>query len=516
MKRILSFFSILTILISSCNSAFLDLTPEDQVSSASFFRTEEQFRQALATAYQPLRDVISYDYYGAEMRSDNTHYEFYSIDRGPAYLERENIADFLDVSTNSYTNNLYYQPYKGISRCNIVLDRIAGSSLSDAAKADIEGQAKFLRAWYYFKLVRYFGGVPLFLKEVRTREESYLTRSTADQVYASIIADAKDAIEKLANPVFPQSGVATKGAATMLLAEVYMTQKNYPEAEPLLRNILTMGYSLLPVYADVFKTANKNSRESIFEVQYLQGNQGQQSNFIYIFLPKCTNTTILTGVATNNTSSAGGGWNTPTKDMINAYEAGDKRKDASIAMAEGSYNASLVFTPTALKSIVNYVPPAGKIGVPFIKKYLNPHTVANNTNDNWPVYRYADALLLLAECLNERNKAGEALPYLTEVRDRAFGTGVSPVTTTDQGVLRDIIAHERRVELAFENHRWHDLVRTDKAISVMTAHAVALKAEFPYLPANSYQVDKNKLLFPIPFNERSLNPALTQNDGYTN
>lgn len=299
----------------------------------------------------------------------------------------------------------------------------------------------------------------------------------------------------------------------MLLAEVYMEQEKYAEAETLLNTLPAMGYQLLSDYADVFSTSNKNSTESIFEVQYQQGTQGgQESDFIYRFLPRSTNTTVITGVATNNSSI--GGWNTPTQNMIDAYEPGDSRLEASIGVAEGTYNASNVFTFSANKSIVGYVPATGKVGVPYPKKYLNPHTTAGNTDDNWPIYRYADALLLLAEALNEQERSADALVPLNEVRDRAFGIGVSPVTTTDQEELRDIIAHERRVELAFENHRWHDLVRTGKAIEVMTADGETLKLKYSYLPADSYQVTESRLLFAIPESEREINPDLEQNPGY--
>ncbi|HEY8968522.1 MAG TPA: RagB/SusD family nutrient uptake outer membrane protein, partial [Puia sp.] len=142
------------------------------------------------------------------------------------------------------------------------------------------------------------------------------------------------------------------------------------------------------------------------------------------------------------------------------------------------------------------------------------HTLPNQTNDNWPGYRYAEVLLLLAEALNEQNKTAEALPLLNKVRDRAFGTGVSPITTTNQTTLRNIILHERRVELAFENKRWIDLVRTGNAVQVMNAYGAAMKAQFPYLPANAFNVTENSTLFPVPFTERELNTQLDQNPGY--
>jgi starch-binding outer membrane protein, SusD/RagB family len=508
--------AVLACTVISCKKDFIELSPEDQIAEAKFYKTEAQFRMALAAAYTPLRDLMTNDFYTGEMRSDNTHYQYYQINRGTAYVMREAIADFTDEPTNDYTNAVYFHCFKGISRANIILDRIDGGTLSDAAKNDIVGQAKFLRAFNFFKLVRYFGGVPLFIHEVKEAEESFLPRSSADEVYAQIIDDAKDAIAKLANPAFvanKQSGQATKGAATMLLAEVYMIQKKYADAETLLTSLAGMGYDLLPRYADVFSTANKNSKESIFEVQYLEGLQGgQQSQFIYLFLPRSSNDSLITGVRTDN--SGIGGWNTPTQDLISAYEAGDTRKDASIAVAEGTYNSSNIFTFSANKSIINYTAPAGKVGVPYIKKYLNPHSNPANTNDNWPVYRYADALLLLAEAKNLQGKSGEALIPLNKVRARAFGNATNNITTADPAALTDIIARERRVELAFENHRWHDLVRTGKAIEVMNAFGVKQKQLYSYLSPATYQVNANRLLYPIPQSERELNVDLTQNDGY--
>ncbi|HAZ03300.1 MAG TPA: RagB/SusD family nutrient uptake outer membrane protein [Marinilabiliales bacterium] len=513
MKKIYIIIALLAFTALSCNESFIELTPEDSYSAASFFQTEPQFRQAVTAAYVPLRDLLNNDYFTSEMRSDNTHYQPYPANRGTAYLYRENIADFTDTPVNSYTNAVYFHCYSCISKTNIVIERLKNAEIPEAAKADIDGQAKFLRAWNYFKLVRLFGDVPLFLTEVTKADDAFLPRTATDLIYDRIIADAKDAIAELAAPAkFPQSGQATKGSATMLLAEVYATQKKWAEAETLLSTLSGMGYGLNANYADAFSTTNKNSKESLFEVQYLQGTAAgtAPSNFIYQFLPRTTTTTLITGTTTNNSGT--GGWNTPTQDLISAYEANDKRLDASIGIAEGAYNASNLLVISANKSIVNYTPAAGKVGVPYPKKYLHtPHAAANNSNDNWPIYRYADALLLLAEAQNEQGKSAIALTSLNLVRVRA---GLTASTETNQSLLRNIIAHERRVELAFENHRWHDLVRTEKAVEVMNAYGVKLKQLYSYLTPDSYNVTSDRLLFPIPQSERELNPALTQNNGY--
>lgn len=506
--------TIASLSFSGC-SDFLTLAPEDQVSGSNFFKTEADFTQALHAAYNPLRSVGP-DYYTSEMRSDNTHYEYNPTNQGTAIYMRQDVADFTNNSSNDYSAAIYYDSYRGISRTNVILDRIAGAELTEEASNRIEGQARFLRAFYYFKLVRYFGKVPLYVQEVSDESQAFQPRAAVDEVYAQIIADATQAVALLAAPSdFPQEGYASKGSAAMLLADVYATQKQYAQAEEHLRSLSSMGYDLLPTYAEVFSTANKNSKESIFEVQFMQGLEaGMQSNFIYVFLPRTLNTAIITyGVATNNTSNAGGGWNTPTQEMIDAYEPGDSRLDASIGVAEGTYNTSNYFRLEANRSIVGYTAPAGKVGVPYIKKYLNPHANPNNMHDNWPIYRYADALLLLAEVQNEQGKTADALVHLNRVRRRAMPTA-APLTVSDQAILRDLILKERRIELAFENHRWFDLLRSGRAVEIMTQHAEWMKEHYTYLSDQSYQINADKLLYPIPFAEIGVNPLLDQNNGY--
>ncbi|MBD8487370.1 RagB/SusD family nutrient uptake outer membrane protein [Echinicola sp. CAU 1574] len=505
---------ILNIGLLSCSEDFIDLAPEDQQSGNSFFQTEEQFYQALAAAYTPFRDLLVNDFFTGEMRSDNTHYEYSDINFGTAYIYRRSIADFNDDEFNSYSNAVYFHAYKGISRANIVLDHLESVSLPEETYNDISGQAKFIRALNYFYLVRYFGNVPLYLHEVTSTDGAFLAQSSQKEVYEQIIQDCTESIAQLSAPSkFPQNGMATKGSATMLLGRVHLRQGNYAEAESLFKSLEAIGYGLLDNYADVFNINSKNSIESLFEIQFREGDQGgQQNGFVYSFLPRTTNTSIVTGVATNNSGT--GGWNTPTPEIIAAFEPGDKRKDISIGIAEGTYDASNYFDITANKSIVGYVPEEGKVGVPYIKKYITPHSLPNNTDNNWPIFRYADALLSLAEALNEQGKSIEALSYLNQVRDRAFGENINRVTVSDQTELRDIILHERQVELAFENHRWHDLVRSGKAVSTMNAFGIKQKERFDYLITSTYMVDDHRMLFPIPKSEIDLNPDLIQNPGY--
>jgi hypothetical protein len=278
-----------------------------------------------------------------------------------------------------------------------------------------------------------------------------------------------------------------------------------------LNTLPAMGYGLNTNYADAFLPTNKNGIESLFEVQYLQGTAvGTQPNtVIFQFLPKTTSTALITGAAfPSNTSSSG--WNTPSFDLIATYEPNDKRLDASIGMAEGVFDASFVMTISAVKSVVGYTPAAGKVGTPYIKKYVHgPYVAATNSNDDWPIYRYSEALLLLAEAQNEQNKS--PLTALNAVRTRA---GLIGSTETSQSALRDIILHERRVELAFENKRFHDLQRSDKGLAIMQAYAIQAKAKYTNLVANAFDIQAYKFLFPIPLPEKNLNPGMQQNPGY--
>ncbi|WP_374951341.1 RagB/SusD family nutrient uptake outer membrane protein [Mucilaginibacter sp.] len=511
MKKIYIVLAMLAVSVTACKKDFIDLVPEDSYTDANFYKTADQFKQAVVAAYAPLRDVLLNDYFTSEMHSDNTIYQPYPSNRGTAYLYREQISDFTNTPTNDYANAVWQHCYTGVSRTNIVIERLASSTIDAAVKAPIDGEAKFLRAFYYFKLVRLYGGVPLFLKEVKGTDDAFKNRASVDEVYTQIIADAKDAINELPVPKFPQSGAATKGSATMLLAEVYATQKKWSDAETLLTTLAGMGYGLNANYADAFSPTNKNSKESLFEVQYLNGTVlGTTPNpLTFHFLPRSTNTTIVLGININNSST--GGWNTPSQDLISSYEANDKRLDASIGIVEGAYNASDLFVYSANKSVLNYTPAAGKVGVPYIKKYVHaPLTTTLGSNDNFPIYRYSDALLLLAEAQNEQGKS--PLTALNLVRARA---GLPATAGTGQTSLRDIIAHERRVELAFENHRWNDLVRTGKAIDVVNAFGAALRTKVNYLAPNAYMLTQNKLLFPIPQYEVELNPSgMIQNPGY--
>jgi hypothetical protein len=484
--------ALLIIALSSCSKDFLEIQPETTLTTPVFFKTQADFEQAINGAYAPLRALYNNAWAMGEIRSDNTTYRLNPNNRGT--LDAEQIADFINTSNNGTVTAKYTNDYLIIARANQVLARIDAAEFDQTVKDNIKGQALFLRSLSYFDLVQYFGPVPLHLIPVETREQTSLPLTSTDSIYAQVIADAQQAASLLPLKSAQEEGRATSGTAKTLLGNVYVVLKQYANAEGVLKDVVTSGeYSLLPDYAAVFNPAVKNNRESVFEVQYKEGSEGYASNFVYQFIPQPISAEELTaafanyGVTPSSLQAATGeGYNIPTPDVIAAYEAGDKRKDASIGYATISGTA-----------------------YPFIIKYLHPHAQANITNDNWPVYRYAEVLLLLAEALNEQGKSSEALPYLNMVRSRA---GLGDITATSQGELRGIILHERRVELAFENKRWLDLVRTGEVEEVMSAFGTRVKANpqayyFPagLAPAPAAYTDLS-LTFPLPASEALLSP----------
>lgn len=496
---------------SSCKKGTLDLYPEGSVTTNNFYKSTTDFQQAITGAYVPLRNIAEYAFFIDEMRSDNTHYEYNSKDRGG--LGYEQLADFMDDSQNGITGQRWQYCYQGIARCNTVLSRLPGITftMSDADKNQITGEAKALRAHYYFDLVRHFGAVPLVVEEITDPNKIARPRTGVDSIYNQIITDFTEAIPLLGAPTVKSSVKINKASASAELALAYMVRKQWDKAVPLLQFVYTAGYDLVPSYRNIFDPANKANVESIWEVQYKAGNEGHQSYFIYRFIPVMPSTKVMLGIEYNNVN---GGWNIPTEDLVSKYDPADARLNYSVGIVEGKMNGNVEFVVDSViqRDIRTYTTPAGSVSQRFVKKYYYPpYTLPGyNTGQNWPLFRFGGVCLLLAEALNENNQSGDALAPLNRVRARAGLT--TPITETNKDLLREIIFKEQRLELAFENYRWMDLVRTNRAATVMTAHGLDMKARYPYLNANSYNVTPKKYIYPVPFREMQLNPTWNQND----
>lgn len=498
MKKILTLGILSLCLVQFSCKDFLVTTDPTRVEDGLFFKNQTQLQQALNGVYGQLQSITNTAYLFKEFNSDNTTIDFNPLDRGGA--AGWEAFEFSTVNPgNGEISNLWNTYYSAIFNANNTLEKLEASTVDEAVKKEIRGQLKFIRAFYYFDLAQYFGDVILVTNTLKTPDAAFdLVRSPQEAVFAQVESDLKGAVEDL--PVSYKSveaGRVTKGAALSLLGKYYLTRKKYPEAIATLNQVLPLGYILNTNYADNFDPQKKNGKESIFEIQYQGGNDlGEWSNFIYLFAPRLSKGAI-TGFANVNPS----GRNIPTNDMIAAYETGDLRKNISL---KENYTLSGVTYP-----------------IPFVNKYNYPHTISGRTNSNWPILRYADVLLMLAEAINEQSgPTGEAYGYLNQVRTRA---GLAPKAGLDKTSFRDAVLHERRIELAFENQRWFDLKRTKTPAELakfLNAYAAKEKAK-PTVDRGGiafnvldYVYEEHEYFFPIPAPQILISSKLTQNPGY--
>lgn len=501
MKKILIvLFSIFFLL--SCEKDFIDLQPISDMNVNTFYKTEQDMNQAVLSPYASLHDLYNEPYiYMGEIRSDNTTFSWVP-GNSKDMVSIDNFKDPL-LSDNSFVLNFWNNSYNTILRCNIVLDKIDEIEFSDPAlKEQYKAEARFIRALVNFWLVRVYGSVPKVDHELALDEAYALGRSPIQELYDFIVEDLKFSEENLPNAYSDvDKGRVTAGGAKGLLAKVYMTMAGYPLkkgdayyqlAEDKALEVINMGqYSLVPDYKSLFDVTNKNSSESLFEIQYKKGGTDTGSPWNNNFAPRFSNKeVVLVGDK--------GGFNAPTQSMSTAYAESDPRK--TISMSDGYISDG-----------------TGEfVSEKYVRKYYDVSFSGSDNDNNWIELRLADIYLLYAESLVRQNKQlGVALDYLNQIRERARnstgGTTVPadylPFETREEFLLA--IEDERRVELAFENHRWFDLVRTERAQAVMSAEQAATNGFDPGAWS------ENMLLFPIPLQVIQSNPdKITQNPGY--
>jgi len=504
---------IIGIVLTGC-SDFLNQNPESFTSSSTFYKNKSQIDEALNGAYSGLQTLYGASLGGnapssafwamTEERSDNTTFEYNNANRG--FLQREDIDYFLVTPDNNFTQGVWQDIYSGIEQCNTILDRIDNVDLSSADHDQIVGQTEFIRALYYFNLVRLWGNVPLLTKAITSPDQTdKIEQAKPSAVYQQIISDAKDAASKLpATWSASNAGRVTKGAAHTLLGEVYMTMDqpgntdNYNKAIAEFKKVIQSGtYSLMSNYSALWDPQNKNNSESVFEIQYSSSTQASYSSYIYEFAPLFSGYTTIGSFS----PSSGDGRNIPTRNMLGTYENGDQRKDASIAWF--------------VDPDVNTNPPYYEVqhdSLAYVQKYAAKPSEQFKQNVDFYVYRYAQVLLWYAEALNEVGKTSQAYSYVNKVRKRAGLNGLT--TGMSQSQFRTAVYHEERVESAFEDHRWFQLIRTGRAVNVMNANGTEQKTYQTWLSPASYDVQKYKLLYPLPIHDTQLNANLKQNPGW--
>lgn len=470
---------------TACNKSFLDVPPQGQQKAEAFWQTEADAAKAVNSMYGNLRSwtlaafapiaVESLGSDDAEKGSNPTDATFMN-----------KFDNFSASSTEGQIQDFWSGQYSEVNLCNQVLDNVPNINMDANLKSRYLAEAKFLRAYAYFRLVRAFGDVPLRLHVPVDASEFNIPRTPKDQVYAAIEQDLTDAAAVLPQSYGPNDvGRATKGAALGLHAKVAMYQAKWDDVLNYTNQVMGMGYTLFPDFEQMFRIPNENNSESVFEIQctYLPGNC-DFSNSQY---------SQVQGVR----GSFGGGWgfNVPTQDLADAFEPGDPRKDATIIFRGESTPEGDAIPVTGDNPMYNQ-----KSYVPF-GEYSGE--CSEGSGENIRVMRYAEILLMNSEAANELGQSAQALTSLNAVRARARAgnNAILPdVTTTNKDDLRTAIWQERRVELAMEFDRFFDLVRQGRAATV--------------LGSKGFVAGRNEV-WPIPQNEIDLSAGvLTQNTGY--
>lgn len=474
MKKIyISMFALSALFFTACQDDFLDVSPTQAIptSDVELYNSDSGAKSFVTSIYSKFLDwdMSSFGWIGlASITSDDA-------DKGSSPGDGGTDKDVLDAltynSSNPSAESNFVAHYDGINRCNQALSIIPKLDKADPALRDrLMGEAKFLRAFMYFTLVKCYGGVPIVdhLQNPTSEEDKkmLLTRKPVAEVYAFIEKDLTDAIAVLPNKSVYSANEkerASIGAAYALLAKVSLYQKKWQQVVDNCNKIT--GYALNPSYAKMFRLEGENDIESLFEIN---GNGAVPTRGIQ-------------GYSNVQGARGAGGWgwgfNTPSESLLNAYEAGDVRKEATIIFRNSTLYDGRVVPATVENAMYNF------------KAYSSSFTDAWETDANIKCLRYGEVLLMKAEALNELGQTSAAIPLLNEIRHRA-GLGDTPATS--QATVRTAIWKERRVELAFEFDRFFDLVRTGQAKAAFAAD----KNEF-FPNGRTFTEGKNEL-FPIP------------------
>jgi hypothetical protein len=509
MKQYLKISAVLVLLASavSCKK-FLNKTPEDafQVTALDYLKTGSDYQTMGVSAYTPLQWLNQVVPIG-DIASDNA---VAGGESASDVLDLQQIDDYTATTVNGALSNIWQYAYEGVNRANYLTQykttNPAGQVINFAGKESMYGEIYFLRAYYYFTLVKMFGDVPLFTdKRLDISATGNIKRSPKADVYLAMETDLNAAIAVLP-PSQTEAGRATKYAAQALLGKVYLYQQKYDSAATVLQNIISASpFTLVPNFASIFLLAGENGPESVFEIQYSSdasnsyaGQAAEQGPGNYQ-VQQCG---VRGLVASSPLMPYASGYSTnlPTQDLANAYSAGDQRKAATCldiaayAAANPSWGISYQIAPyknTGLYS-QKYQPYNGQdatSGGAFQLNYPN----------NYRTIRYSDVLLMAAEALNKSTAPNDVLAqtYLNQVRRRAFQVNDASHDITSTGSsLYLAIQNERRLEFGMEGERFFDLVRTGQAATAIPG----------------FKTGKNEV-FPIPQNE-ILVAGLTQNPGY--
>jgi len=498
--------------ISSCTKE-IDLYPQSNLSTATFYRNTGEMNIALSGCYNGLQRVMTEEWTLTELRSDNVVMGN-AASTSTVNRDLSDLDMFFPNTAHAGLYTYWINSYYNIRNINILLNSLevnynasSGSisydplsiAVAEQDRKKIAAQACFLRAHHYFNLVRLYGGVFLVHEPLNPADAKAINRSTVEDIYRLIIADLQSAAANGANQKFASIPAADVGrvnswSAKALLAKVYLTLNRKADAIPLLQDVITnSGYSLQASYANVFSITTEMNSEILFAVRYKAGGLGIGSPFGNLFAPLNSGSAVVNG--------DGSGYCYPAVELSNQYVTADLRKAVNIATYGSGSSARL-----------------------YAKKHINTQTVVRDGETDWPLLRYSDVLLMLAEA---QGNTGNSVTLINQVRTRA---GLPNATITNDAQFEAALALERKLEFAFENQRWFDMLRFNTTLTTIKAEQT-LKDHFAVMYPLHYtnypspkltlaemqaKVTPEKMLLPIPQREIDNNTQIVipQNPGY--
>ena len=464
-NKVIILFSVIALIVASCKK-YLSVDPPYAQDAENYFQTPDDFDRALTGAYDMLQGSFMSLWIG-EIASDNSIAGGESVNDSQGLHQIDNMTH---GGVNNELRNIMRWNYTGITRVNYIMEN--KDNIDFPEKQHILAEARFLRAYYYFELVKFFGDIPLIIDErLGIEEAQQLPRAPKADVYAQIEEDLTFAISIL-NPVAAQKGRATKGAAQALLGKAYLYQNKYSEAASILDEIRNSGlYSLIPNYGDLFSVSNENNSETVFDVQYTGLEGGGYGCLICL---EGNAAPGFQGIRQYNGPVYGDGnsYNLPTQELYNAFSPIDPRRGHTILDIEAFIAAQP--DPSAITYAIGAGGHTGYYNNKYIKRQGEIGLPDNDLTSpvNYRVIRYADILLMAAEAHFHLGNNSVAQQLVNQVRVRAGVPGI-PVQS-----LNDIYK-ERRFELSGEGHRFFDLVRTGQAAQYIDGFVVGKHELFP-------------------------------------
>ena len=532
MKKSIKYLSVLFLVVIASCSDIIDLNSESNIIADNYYTNYTELQAGLTACYKGMQDPLTEEWSLTELRSDNS-----VMDGGSSTSTPNHDLAFLDqfypATTHQGLYKYWLKTYNNIKNTNTVLNA-TGANYNNATGAiiyapvtinvsafeckTIAAEASFIRAYHYFNLVRLYGGVFLIDEPITAEQAKTINRSSVADIYKLIEADLINTITNGKTTAFAANtadlGHANAWAAKALLAKVYLTLDRKAEAATLLSSIISSsGYSLQSTYESVFSVNNEMNSEILFAIRFKGGGLGMGNPLSNLFAPTNSGLAVING--------DGKGYNTPTLEITKSNSAYTNYID-----------------PSATRKAVNI----GLYGTStyYVKKYISPTALANDAENDWPVLRYSDVLLMKAEA--DGNTAG-SLALINQVRVRSGLAAILSTAVTTTALYEKALASERRWEFAFENQRWFDILRFTTTTSstsaptdafpnlklqgaeyVMKKHFTNMYSKiyvgFSVLPITLSEIQTNsngnRFLLPIPQYEIDTNTFITiqQNPSY--